>query len=199
MDHHQQTSLHHKSSLTVETSHWLQTAWILSSLHPDFRPWFSNDMQHLLLSEKRTLFGPLSKSPVFFLFSPGKMLLMLFLFQKWLGNPFLEDVWVWLLLMHQLQSTPCEALSSVWISFAWWYFQACGHPCCLCTSSYPISSFQSTLHLICLYTALCEQPPLSVTTFCVLPSLWGVSMIVFQTIANSTALQPKKYCSALQL
>ncbi len=35
-------------------------------------------------------FGPLSNSPVLFLFSPGKMLLAMF--QKWLGSPFPEDV-----------------------------------------------------------------------------------------------------------
>ncbi len=34
-------------------------------------------------------------------------------------------------------------------------------PCCLCTFSYPNSSFQSTLHLICFDTALCKQPPFS--------------------------------------
>ncbi len=33
-----------------------------------------------------------SNSPVLFLLSPGKMLLTLFLFQKWLGSPFPEDV-----------------------------------------------------------------------------------------------------------
>ncbi len=48
-------------------------------------------------------------------------------------------------------------------------------PCCLCTFSYPISSFQSTLHLICFATALFEQPPLSVMTLCDLPSLWTFS------------------------
>ncbi len=37
-------------------------------------------------------FGPLSNSPVIFLLSPGRMLLMMFLFQKWLGSPFPEDV-----------------------------------------------------------------------------------------------------------
>ncbi len=85
------------------------------------------------------------------------------------------------LLMHwlQLQFTPCEALPSVWICFAWQYSQACGHPCCLCTFFYPISSFQSTLHIICFDTALREQPPLSVITLCDVPSLWRVSMIVF--------------------
>ncbi len=125
-------------------------------------------------------FGPLSNSPVIFLLSPGKMLLTLFLFQKWLGSPFPEDVWAWWLLMHwlQLQSTPCEALPNS---------QACGHPCCLCTFSYPISSFQSTLHLICFDTALWEQPPLSVMTLYDLPSLWRVSMFVFWTSGEVVA------------
>ncbi len=161
--------------------HWLrklhtglQVAWImcLSTLPPDSRPWFPNEMQNLIWSEKR-YFGPLSNSPVLFLLSLGKMLLTLSLFQKWLGSPFPEEVWAWWLLMHwlQLQFTPCEALPSVWISFAWLYSQACGHPCCLSTFSYPISSFRSTLHLICFDTALCKQPHLSVMTLRDLPSL----------------------------
>ncbi len=129
----------------------------------------------------------MSNSPVLFLFSPGRILLTMFLFQKWLGSPFPGDVWASSLLMHwlQLQFTPCEALPSVWIGFAWQYYQACGHPCCLCTFSYPISSFLSTWHLICFDTALLEQPPLSVMTLCDLPSLWRVSTIVFWTIAKS--------------
>ncbi len=128
-------------------------------------------------------FGPLSNSPVISLFSPGKMLLTMFLFQKWLGSPFPEDIWA--LLMHwiQLHFTPCEALPSVWIGFAWQYSQACGNPCCLCTFSCPNSSFQSTLHLICFDGALCED--LSVMALCDLPSLWRVSMIVFRTTAKS--------------
>ncbi len=132
-------------------------------------------------------FGPLSNSPVLFLLSPGKMLLVMFLFQKWLGSPFPEDVWAWWLLMctFQLQSTPCEALSSVWIGFDWQYSQACGHPCCLCKFYHPISSFQSTLHLICFNTAILKQPPLSIMTLCDLPSLWRMSMIIFWTIAKS--------------
>ncbi len=121
----------------------------------------------------------------YFLLSPGKMLLMMF--QKLLGSPFPEDVWAWWLLMHwlQLQFTPCEALPSVWIGFAWQYSQACGHPFSMCTFFYPISSFQSTLHLLCFDTALLEQPPLSVMTLCDLPSLWRVSMIIFRTTAKS--------------
>ncbi len=73
------------------------------------------------------------------------------------------------------------------LSHPWQYSQACGHPGCLCTCSYPIYSFLSTVHLICFDTALCKQPPLSVMTLCDLPSLWRVSMIVFWTIAKSAA------------
>ncbi len=76
-------------------------------------------------------------------------------------------------------------LSQVFESALLDYTQACGHPCCLCTFSYPNSSFQSTLHLICFDTALCKQPHLSVMTLCDLPSLWRVSMFVFWTIAKS--------------
>ncbi len=54
---------------------------------------------------------------------------------------------------------------------------ACAH--------FPISSFQSTLHLICFDTALLEQSPLSVMTLCDLPSLWRVSVIAFWTITKS--------------
>ncbi len=162
----------------------LQATWILclSTLPPDSGTLFPNEMQNLLSSEKRTL-----DHWVLFLHSPGKTLLMLSLVQKWLGSPFPEDVWAWCLLMHwlQLQSTPCEALTSVWISFAWQYSQACSHPCCLCTFSYPNYSFQSTLHLICFDTALCKQPHLSVMTLCDLPSLWRVSVFIFWIIAKS--------------
>ncbi len=123
-------------------------------------------------------FGPLSYYTVVFLLSPGKMRLTMFLFQKWLGSSFPEDVWAWWLLMHwlQLQFTPCEALPSVWIGFAWLYSQVFVIPCCLSTFSYPISSFQSILHLICFDTALLEQPPppspLSVMTLCDLCTSW---------------------------
>ncbi len=164
-------------------------------------PWFPNEMQNLLSSEKRTL-----DHWVLFLHSPGKTRLTLSLVQKWLGSPFPEDVWAWWLFMHwlQLQSTPCEALTSVWISFAWLYSQACSHPCYLCTFSYPNSSFQSTLHLICFDTALCKQPHLSVMTLCDLPSLWRASMFVFWIIAKSAVFSiivvsknkryPELYC-----
>ncbi len=169
------------------TLHFKQHGFCASPLFlQTLGPWFPNEMQNVLSSEKED-FGPLSTSPVLFLLSPGKILLTLFLFQKGLGSPFPEDVWARWHLMHwlQLQFTPCEALPSVWIGFAWQYSQDCSHPRCFCTFSHPISSFQSTLHLICFDIALIEQPPLSVMTLCDLLTLWRVSMIVFWTIAKS--------------
>ncbi len=187
VDQHQQKTWPPKSSLTVETSHWTSSNMDSVPLHSSSRLW-DLDFQmkcKIYFYLKRGLWT--SKSPVIVLLSPGKMLRTMFLFQKWFGSSFPEDVWAWWLLMHwrQLQFTPCEALLSDWIGFAWQYSQACGHPCCLCSFSYPISSFQSTLHLICFDTALLEQPLLSVMTLCDLPSLWRVSMIVFWTIAKS--------------
>ncbi len=108
-------------------NHWLwklhtglQATWILclSTLPPD-----SGTLTSKWRGGFKEDFGPLSNSPVLFLLSPGKILLTLFMFQKWLGSPFPEDVWARWLLMHslQLQFTACEALLSVWIGFAWQY------------------------------------------------------------------------------
>ncbi len=126
--------------------------------------WFPNEMQNLLSSEKRTL-DYWATVQIFFSTAQVRRFWRCLWFRSGLVFLFLKksehgDSW-WL----QLQSTPCEALPSIWISFAWLYSQACGHPCCLCTFSYPNSSFQSTLHLICFDTALCKQPHLSVMTF----------------------------------
>ncbi len=86
--------------------------------------------------------------------------------------------------IFQVQFTPCEALPSVWIGFAWPYSQACGHPCCLSTFSYPISFFQSTLHLICFDTALLEHPSLSVMSFGPLPSQQCSPLLSFQRTSD---------------
>ncbi len=188
VDQHQQMTWQPKSSLTVETSHLTSSNMDSVPLLSSSRLWdLDFQIKCKITFFWKEEFGPQSSSPVIFLHSPGKMLLMMFLFQKWFGSSFPEDVWAWWLLMHwlQLQFTPCEALPSVWISFVWQYSQACGHPCCLCTFYYPISSFQSTLDVKYFDTALLEQPPLSVMTFCDLSSLWRVSIVVFWTIAKS--------------
>ncbi len=151
-----------KSSLTVETSHWTSSNMDSVPLHSSSRLW-DLDFQmkcKIYFHLKRGLWT----TEFFFSTAQVRRFWRCLWFRSGLGSPFPEDVWAWWLLMHwlQLQSTPCEVLTSVWISFAWLYSQACGHPCCLCTFSYPNSSFQSTLHLICFDTALCKQPHLSV-------------------------------------
>ncbi len=150
-------------------------------------PWFPNEMQNVLSFWKED-FGPLSNSPVIFLHSPGKTLLTLSLVQKWLGSPFPEDVWAWWLLMHwlQLQSTPCEALPVFESALLDCILKPCGHPCCLCTFSYPKSSLPVNFAFkYALIQHSVKQPHLSVMTFCDLPSLWRVSMFVFWIIAKS--------------
>ncbi len=108
MDQHQQMSRHPKSSLTSETSHWTSSSLDSVPLQ------CSSRLQTLISKWKAKFtfiwkedFGPLSNSPVLFLLSPGKMLLTMFLFQKWLGSPFPEDVWAWLLsVVHSLWGFP---------------------------------------------------------------------------------------------
>ncbi len=87
----------------------LQTTWILclSTLPPDSGTLISKWNAKCTFIWKED-FEPLSNSPVLFLPSRGKMLLMIFLFQKWLGSPFPEDVWACWLLMYWL-------LMSLWI------------------------------------------------------------------------------------
>ncbi len=137
-------------------------------------------------------FGPLSNSPVICLLSPGKMLLMMFrlcltVFSS-LGS----------LVTGGWGETPPPPPHMIVKSFGCTtihnkelckgVIHSFNHLCCLWTFPYPISSFQSTVHLICFDTALLEQPPLSVMTLCYLPPLWRVSMIAFWTIAKPAVL-----------
>ncbi len=55
MNQHQQTSWHPKSSLASEMSHWTSSSLDSVPLQSSSRPWFPNEMQNVLLSEKRTL------------------------------------------------------------------------------------------------------------------------------------------------
>ncbi len=146
-------------------------------------PWFPNEIQNWLSSEKRTL-DHWATVQLFFSLAQVRCFWWCFCFRSGLVALFLKmsergDSW------SSFSSLLVKLSQVFWIGFAWPYSQACDHPCHLCTFSYPISSFQSTLHLICFDTALLEQPPLSVMTLCNLPSLWRVSMIVFWTIAKS--------------
>ncbi len=143
-------------------------------------PWFPNEMQNILSSEKRTL-DHWATVQLFFSLAQVRCFWCCFCFRSGLVVLFLK--------MSERGVSWCtdSSFSSLFVKlgFAWQYSHACGHPCWLCTFFYPISSFQSTLHLICFNTALLEQPPLSVMTLCDLPSLWRVSILVFWTIAKS--------------
>ncbi len=83
--------------------HWLwilhtglQATWILclSTFPPNSGTLISKWNAKITLIWKED-FGHLSNSPGLFLFSPGKMLLTFFLFQKWFVSPFPEDIWAW--------------------------------------------------------------------------------------------------------
>ncbi len=84
--------------------------------------------------------------------------------------------------VHSLWSSPKCFESALLDSI----LEACGYPCCLCTflTQFLLPSSQLCI-ILCFDTALLEQPLLSVMTFCDLPSLWKVSMIIFWTIAKS--------------
>ncbi len=154
-----------KSSLTVETSHWTSSNMDSVPLHSSSRLWdlVSNWNAKFTFIWKEA-FGPLS---FFFSTAEVRRFWCCLWFRSGLVALFLKtsergDLMHWL----QLQSTPCEALTSVWINFSWQYSQACGHPCCLCTFSYPNSSFQLTLHSICFDTATpFSNDPLWLTLF----------------------------------
>ncbi len=135
-------------------------------------------MQNVLLSEKRTLDR---LATVQFCFSLARVRCFWCCFSFGSGSVALF-FWRCLSMVTLDELTPAS-VHSLWQY--WQYSQACSHPCCLCTFPYPISSFQSTLHLICFDTALCEHTPLSVMTLCDLSSLWMVSMLIFWTIAKS--------------
>ncbi len=185
VDQHQQMTWQPKSSLTVETSHWTSSNMDYVSLLSSSRLW-DLDFQikcNILFHLKRGLWTTEQQSSFIFLLSPGKMLLTMSLFQKWLGNPFPEDIWAWWLLMHwlQLQFTPCEALPSVWIGFAWWYSQACGHPCCLCTFSYTNILLVNFAFNMLWNSTHCKWP-LSVMILCVLHSLWKLKQKHFWSV-----------------
>ncbi len=85
VDQHQQMPWQPKSSLTVETSHWTSSNMDYVSLHSSSRLW-DLDFQikgKIYFHLKRVHWTTKQQSSFFFLLSPGKMLLTMFLFQKW--------------------------------------------------------------------------------------------------------------------
>ncbi len=178
----------------LETSHWTSSNMDSVPLHSSSRLWdldFTWNAKFNLIWKEE--FGPLWNSPVIFSLTQVRCFWRCLYFRSGLGSPFPEDVWVWCLLMHwlQLQFTPCEALPSVWIGFVWQYSQACGHPCCLCTFSDPISFLPVNFAFNMLWystpwTATLQYDPLWLTLFV------EVSKIVFWTIVKRNSVP--HYC-----
>ncbi len=136
-------------------------------------------------------FGSLSSSPVLFVFSPGETLLTLSVVQEWLDtrNATAETHVLHTSVRSGSWSTDssCSPLfvnpPHFWMGFVSQSSPGCGYPIA-CTLFSNIFSFSSPL-LMCLDTELCEQPASFVMTFCVLPSLCKVSMVVFWTTVKS--------------
>ncbi len=149
-------------------------------------PWFPNEMQNLLSSEKRTL-DHWATVQFFFSLAQVRCFWRCFCFRSGLVALFLK--------MSERDDSWCtdSSFSSLLVKLSKCLNQLCLTVfSSLCSSLllahlflYPMSSFQSALHVMCFDTALLEQSPLSVRTLCDLLSLWRVSMIIFWTIAKS--------------
>ncbi len=134
-----------------------KATWILcfSTLLQTLWPWFPNEMQNLLSSEKRTL-DHWATVQFFFSTAQVRRFWRCLWFRSGLVALFLKTSERGWLLMNWLTASVHSLWSSP-ISFAWLHSQACGHPCCLCTFSYPNFYLPVTLHLICFDTALCKH------------------------------------------
>ncbi len=90
-------------------------------------PWFPNEMQNLLSSEKRTL-DHWATVQLFFSTAQVRCFWHCLWFRSGLVALFLK--------MSERGDSWCTD-SSFSSLLAWQYSQACSHPCCLCTFSYP--------------------------------------------------------------
>ncbi len=149
-------------------------------------PWFPNEIQNLLSSEKRTL-DHWATVQFFFSLGPGKTPLTLSVVQEWLNKrntttvtKFLDTLCVVALdaltpaSVHSLWSSPkflnrfcLTILIRLWFSSVW------------IVPSFLLPHFFLPLNflLTCLDTALCEQPASLAMNVCGLPSLWRVSWV----------------------
>ncbi len=78
-------------------------------------PWFPNEMQNLLSSEKRTL-DHWATVQFFFSTAQVRCFWCCLWFRSSFGSPFPEDVWAWWLLMHWLQLQTPASVHSLWSS-----------------------------------------------------------------------------------
>ncbi len=133
-------------------------------------------------------FGPLITSPVVFLLSPGKMLLMMFLFQKWLVALFLKmsergDSWCTDSSFSSLLWSSPKCLNRLCLTV----FSSLRHPV-LCT--FPPNFFlpvNFAFNMLWYSTPWTAPPPFS-NALCDLLSLWGCQW-------SSSGPLPSQQCS----
>ncbi len=148
VDQHQQMTWH-------PNHHWLwklytgpQATWILclSTLPPDSGTLISKGNAKFTFIREHN-FGPLSSSPVLFVFSPGETLLTLSVVQEWLDTRnATAETHVLHTSVRRLQSTLCESPPHFWMGFVSQSSPGCGYPYCLYTFFYHIFSFPSPLY-----------------------------------------------------
>ncbi len=152
-------------------------------------PWFPKEMQHLLSSENITL----DHSPVLFVFSPDETLLTMSVVQEWLDtrNATAETHVLHTSVRVVLEALTPAAVHSLWISptffngFCFTILSRVRLSLLLVHFFLPHLFLPFASLLMCLDTEHCEQPASFAMTFCVLPSLCKVSMVVFWTTVKS--------------
>ncbi len=188
---------HPKPSLTVETLHW-------TSSNVDSVPLLSSSRLWTLISKgnakftfiREHNFGPLSSSPVLFVFSPGETLLTLSVVQEWLDtrNATAETHVLYTSVRSGSWSTDssCSPLfvnSPTFLNgFCFTILSRVQLSLLLVHFFLPHLFLPFASLLMCLDTELCEQPASFAMTFCVLPSLCKVSMVVFWTNCQVSSL-----------
>ncbi len=129
----------------IFTLDFMQHEICACTLPPDSGTLFPNERQNLLSSQKRTL-------DHWVLFSAAQV--RRFWRCLWFRSGLVALSWRRLSVVTLDALTPAS-VQSLWSSpkclnqLCLTVFSSLSHPCCLCTFSYPNSSFQSTLHLIC--------------------------------------------------
>ncbi len=163
----------------------------LSSLPPDSGTLISKGNAKFTFIREHN-FGPLSSSPVLFVFSPGETLLTLSVVQEWLDtrNATAETHVLHTSVRSGSWSTDSSCIHSLWISPTFlngFCFTILSRVrlSLLLVHFFSTTSFLSFASLLmCLDTELCEQPASFAMTFCVLPSLCKVSMVVFGQLSS---------------
>ncbi len=152
VDQHQQMTWHPKPSLTVETLHWTSSNVDSVPLLSSSRLWdpdFQRNAKFTFIKEHN--FGPLSSSPVLFVFSPARRFWRLSVVQEWLDT---RNATAETHVLHTsvLSGSWSSCSPLLWISPTFWMgfvsqsSPGCGYPYCLYTFFYHIFSFPSPLY-----------------------------------------------------